>query len=97
MFNKIVFFLEFPAIILNIEKVELGISAGLQDRVIQVYKGLVFMDFTKKDTADHSQNKYTPMSINLLPKMYLLYDLFAGNIVFFCFVGYIFILLLFFT
>ena len=29
---------------------ELGITAGLQDRVIQVYGGLVYMDFDKGST-----------------------------------------------
>jgi galactokinase/mevalonate kinase-like predicted kinase len=36
-------------VILNIEKEELGISAGLQDRVIQTYGGLVHMDFTRTE------------------------------------------------
>lgn len=39
----------FPEVILNIEKEELGISAGLQDRVIQTYGGLVHMDFTRSE------------------------------------------------
>lgn len=34
-----------PEVILSIERDELGISAGLQDRVIQTYGGLVAMDF----------------------------------------------------
>lgn len=38
--------LEFPSIILSVETDELGIAAGLQDRVIQCYGGLVFMDFS---------------------------------------------------
>lgn len=41
-----ILFLDFPQVILDIEKKELGISAGLQDRVIQTYKGLVLMDFS---------------------------------------------------
>jgi glucuronokinase len=39
-----------PAIQANIaletETKELGVPAGLQDRVIQAYEGLVFMDFS---------------------------------------------------
>ena len=31
---------------LSVEVKELGINAGLQDRVIQAYGGLVFMDFS---------------------------------------------------
>ena len=34
--------------ILNVESTELFIQAGLQDRVIQVYEGLVYMDFDDK-------------------------------------------------
>ena len=34
-----------PSLVLSVEKEELGIAAGLQDRVIQVYEGLVYMDF----------------------------------------------------
>ena len=35
-----------PSLALSVEREELGIGAGLQDRVIQVYEGLVSMDFT---------------------------------------------------
>nr|XP_015192989.1 PREDICTED: probable glucuronokinase 2 [Lepisosteus oculatus] len=34
--------------ILNVETEELFITAGLQDRVVQVYEGLVYMDFGKE-------------------------------------------------
>jgi len=34
-------------LILSVENRELCIPAGLQDRVAQVYQGLVFMDFNK--------------------------------------------------
>ena len=37
---------ELPTVMLDIERRELGISAGLQDRVVQCYGGLVHMDFT---------------------------------------------------
>ena len=65
---------EFPQVILDVERVELGIAAGLQDRVIQVYGGLVHMDFS---TAHHAP-VYTPLSTALLPKMYLIYDTITG-------------------
>jgi glucuronokinase len=35
-----------PSFALSIESEELGIAAGLQDRVIQVYGGMVYMDFS---------------------------------------------------
>lgn len=37
-----------PSFVLSVEQEELGISAGLQDRVIQVYEGLVYMNFDKR-------------------------------------------------
>ncbi|KMZ57944.1 Galactokinase [Zostera marina] len=61
-----------PQIILNAEK-ELGIVAGLQDRVVQVYGGLVFMDFDKKFMEEKGHGRYTPMDVNLLPRLYLIY------------------------
>lgn len=36
-----------PAFVLNVEQEELGITVGLQDRVIQVYEGLIYMDFDR--------------------------------------------------
>src|SRR5919201_1378627 len=33
-----------PTFVLTVEQEELGIAVGLQDRVIQVYEGLVYMD-----------------------------------------------------
>lgn len=51
---------------------ELGISAGLQDRVIQTYGGLVHMDFSG------SENIFTPLNVELLPKFYLLYNTAVG-------------------
>src|SRR3954452_22374094 len=38
---------QLPTLILSVEREELGISAGLQDRVIQVYEGIVYMDFER--------------------------------------------------
>lgn len=34
-----------PAFVLSVESDELGIAAGLQDRVVQSYEGAVHMDF----------------------------------------------------
>ena len=41
-----------PSLVLSVERDELGIAAGLQDRVIQVYEGLVYMDFDSIGGAD---------------------------------------------
>lgn len=61
-----------PNLILNAEK-ELGIVAGLQDRVAQVYGGLVFMDFDKKLMEELGHGNYTPMDLDVLPPLYLIY------------------------
>ena len=37
-----------PSLVLSVERGELGITAGLQDRVIQVYEGMVAMDFSRE-------------------------------------------------
>ncbi|GIS60015.1 MAG: hypothetical protein CM1200mP2_22400 [Planctomycetaceae bacterium] len=39
-----------PSLVLSVETGELGITAGLQDRVIQVYGGVVMMDFSRERT-----------------------------------------------
>ena len=40
-----------PMFVLLVEQEELGITVGLQDRVIQVYEGLVYMDFDPRPRA----------------------------------------------
>jgi glucuronokinase len=62
-----------PSIILKAETEELGINAGLQDRVIQVYEGCVFMDFEKEHLQKKGFGKYELIDSNLLPKLYLAY------------------------
>ncbi|KAK9152413.1 hypothetical protein Syun_010722 [Stephania yunnanensis] len=61
-----------PNLILDAEK-ELGIVAGLQDRVAQVYGGLVYMDFRKEHMDKWGYGMYAPMDISLLPPLYLIY------------------------
>ncbi|XAR51920.1 Glucuronokinase [Bertholletia excelsa] len=61
-----------PNIVLHAEN-ELGIVAGLQDRVAQVYGGLVYMDFDKKHMNELGHGMYVPMDISLLPPLYLIY------------------------
>jgi len=73
-YRVMLYFLDLPELILGVEKVELGISAGLQDRVIQVYGGLVHMDFSCSDPSA----RYTSFPVNLLPVTYLAYDSIAG-------------------
>lgn len=61
------------ALILSAEQDELHISAGLQDRVIQVYEGLVYMDFDKTLMEKQGFGLYEPMDPTLLPRLYVAY------------------------
>ncbi|KAL4586230.1 hypothetical protein LXL04_010865 [Taraxacum kok-saghyz] len=61
-----------PQLILNAEK-KLGIVAGLQDRVAQVYGGLVYMDFEKSKMDECGHGIYTQLDTSLLPPLHLSY------------------------
>ncbi len=69
-----------PSIILSAEIDELGINAGLQDRVIQVYEGCVYMDFEKKYLEKNNHGKYEPIDPLHLPKLYLAYKVQLGKV-----------------
>lgn len=58
-------------LVLSAEKDELGISAGLQDRVIQTYEGMVYMDFNEKLMVKQGYGDYQPLDLKLLPKVYV--------------------------
>ena len=60
-------------LILSAEVDELRITAGLQDRVIQVYEGLVYMDFNKELMAKQGYGNYEALEPELLPKLYIAY------------------------
>ncbi len=60
-------------IILAVENNELKIPAGLQDRVTQVYEGLVFMDFNRPLMEKQGHGNYEPLNIELLPPVYIAY------------------------
>lgn len=62
-----------PNLILSVETEELGISAGLQDRVIQVYEGCVFMDFDRKLMESRGYGEYEEIDPGLLPNLYIAY------------------------
>ncbi len=61
-------------LILSVEKDELGISAGLQDRVAQVYEGLVYMDFDQEYMNNHGHGIYEPLDPKILPPIYIAYQ-----------------------
>jgi glucuronokinase len=63
-----------PALILSVEKEELGINAGLQDRVIQTYEGMVYMDFDKKLIESRGFGDYVPLQPAKMPPLYIAYD-----------------------
>ncbi|TVR69521.1 MAG: GHMP kinase [Marinilabiliales bacterium] len=69
-----------PTLIWRTETDELGINAGLQDRVIQVYEGCVYMDFDKKHLQEKGFGRYTPIDPALLPKLYLAYKVELGKV-----------------
>jgi glucuronokinase len=60
-------------LILSAEVDELHIAAGLQDRVIQVYEGLVFMDFSKEIMAEQGYGNYEALEPGLLDRLYVAY------------------------
>jgi len=60
-------------LVLSAEVDELHIAAGLQDRVIQVYEGLVFMDFAKDIMKRQDYGHYEPLDAKLLPSVYVAY------------------------
>lgn len=73
-----------PNVILSVETDELDIAAGLQDRVIQVYEGCVFMDFDRALMETQRYGHYEEISPEKLPNIYIAYrtDLAEGSEVF---------------
>ena len=65
-----------PTLCLEAERDELGIACGLQDRVIQIYNGLVFMDFDRElvESTGHGRYERLDEFIPSLPNLYVAYD-----------------------
>jgi glucuronokinase len=66
-----------PSLALSVETEELGISAGLQDRVVQVYGGVVYMDFAKdrmNTIHGHECGAYERLDPSLLTSLYVAYS-----------------------
>jgi len=72
------------SLILGVENEDLGISGGLMDRVVQVYEGLVFMDFDKRLMEEQGHGRYERLDVAALPPLYIAYrtDLAEGSEVF---------------
>ena len=64
---------ELPSLILSIEQAELGINAGLQDRVIQAYGGLVSMDFERTHLEATGRGTYEVLDLEVSPPLWLAY------------------------
>jgi glucuronokinase len=62
-----------PSLVLSVENDELGIPAGLQDRVIQTYEGVVFMDFNRASVEKLGYGIYEELDLSLLPPVYIAY------------------------
>jgi glucuronokinase len=60
-------------LMLSVETEELDIAAGLQDRVVQAYQGLVYMDFDKELMESRGYGNYERLDANKLPKLYMAY------------------------
>ena len=77
-----------PNLVLSAEMKELGISAGLMDRVIQVYEGCVYMDLNKPHIEEHGHGIYEPLDPAQLPPLFIAYrtslsegsDVFHNNV-----------------
>jgi glucuronokinase len=66
-----------PSLVLSVENEELHIPAGLQDRVIQTYEGLVYMDFSEQKAQQihgYDCGHYEPLDVALLPPLYVAYS-----------------------
>lgn len=65
-----------PSIALRAETAQLGLAAGLQDRVVQTYGGLVAMDFSEPTIDTRfgvSHGAYEPIESSALPPLFLAY------------------------
>lgn len=66
-----------PSLVLAVEKEDLGIAGGLQDRVIQVYEGAVYMDFDRareRISDGYRCYAYEPLDPQVLPPLYVAYN-----------------------
>jgi glucuronokinase len=70
---------ELPGLALSVETEELGIAAGLQDRVAQAYQGLTYMDFDPETSAARGHGSFEPLDPGLLPPTLIAYSPGAGQ------------------
>jgi glucuronokinase len=58
-------------LVLETETQELNVPAGLQDRVIQAYQGVVYMDFSRHLMESRGFGEYEQLDPELLPNVYV--------------------------
>ena len=58
-------------LVLSVETKELGIAAGLQDRVAQAYEIPVFMNFARQIMEKQGYGEYEPLNGEKLPNIYI--------------------------
>jgi glucuronokinase len=71
-----------PSLALSVETEELGIAAGLQDRVVQCYETLVWMDFAPgamRKLGGLQCGTYESLDASLLPPLYIAHLADAGE------------------
>lgn len=69
-----------PSLILDAELKELGINAGLMDRVVQVYEGCVYMDLSQDIIKEKGHGQYERLDAKILPNLYLAYKPSLGKV-----------------
>jgi glucuronokinase len=69
-----------PNIALAAEAEEMGINAGLQDRVAQTYEGCVYMNFDRSIMEAKKHGDYQRISPALLPNLYIAYKTALGKV-----------------
>lgn len=63
-----------PTLCLSAEQDELGLTAGLQDRVVQTLEGFVYMDFKRSLVERRGYGEYEQLKPEKMPPLYLAYD-----------------------
>ncbi|MEM6802014.1 MAG: GHMP kinase [Bacteroidota bacterium] len=60
-------------LVLAVEREELGIEGGLQDRVAQAYELPVYMDFDQELLSSRGYGRYEPLQMKKAPLLYIAY------------------------
>jgi glucuronokinase len=63
------------SLVLSVENEELGIGAGLQDRVAQAYNGMVHMDFERSLIEGRGYGEYSRLESQIHPDYYIAYKI----------------------